>query len=73
MKKLSKWYLQTIASAQIVEGKHPSKMRQQKVNYALMVEVLTIQEPSTFEEACNDKKWKAAMDNEIHSIETNGT
>lgn len=48
-------------------------MRQQSANYALMVEVLYVDEPSSFEEACKCEKWKAAMDEEIHFIKKNGT
>lgn len=47
-------------------------MRQQSINYALMAKVLSIDDPSTFKEACRDKKWNASMDDEIHSIENNG-
>lgn len=44
---------------------------QTTINYALIVEVLSTQEPSTCEEACTNQKWKVAMEDEIHSIHQN--
>lgn len=35
--------------------------------------VLFAADPTTFEEACKEAKWRAAMDQEIQSIEKNGT
>lgn len=38
-----------------------------------MIDVLYVDEPSTFEEISQNDNWKAVMDEEIHSIEKNRT
>ena len=43
------------------------------VNYALMSQVASVQEPSTFAEAQEDKRWVEAMESEYNSIMKNHT
>eukprot|EP01018_Ginkgo_biloba_P017000 Gb_31767 [translate_table: standard] len=56
-----------------VQGKWKSKMRPKQVNFALMAEVLTEDEPSTVEEARKEQKWNAAMDAKIQAVRKNKT
>eukprot|EP01018_Ginkgo_biloba_P008186 Gb_28461 [translate_table: standard] len=41
------------------KGKRKSKMRSEEVNFSLMAQVLSVDEPSTFEEASKEQKWNA--------------
>eukprot|EP01018_Ginkgo_biloba_P023889 Gb_35456 [translate_table: standard] len=48
-------------------------MRPEQVNFALMAEVLTKDEPSTFEEGRKEQKWNATMNAEIQAVQKNKT
>lgn len=48
-------------------------MRLEQVNFALMAQVLSVDKPSTFEEARKEKKWNAAMDAKIQAVQKNRT
>lgn len=85
VKPLPRWMLQLLKDSDspvIEEG--PSSVRRSKrleeqkaqvnlVNYALMSQVLSVQEPSTLEEAQKDPKWVEAMQIEYDSIMKNRT
>ena len=42
-------------------------------HFAYMSQVVKIKEPSTFDEAIKDDKWRLAMDDEMQALVENGT
>eukprot|EP01018_Ginkgo_biloba_P008424 Gb_40420 [translate_table: standard] len=76
-KTLPKWYTLLMKDAEgklpAAQGKRKSKMRPEQVNFALMAEVLTEDELSTFEEARKEQKWNAIMDAKIQAVRKNKT
>ena len=81
-----KWYRQLLDGAEppvVTEGpqnvRRSRRLEEQRraqanlVNYALMAQVLIVQEPSSFGEAQEDPHWMAAMDSEYDSILRNHT
>lgn len=55
------------------QGKQKSKMRPEHANFSLMAHVLSVYEPSTFEEERKEKKWNATIDTKIKELQMNRT
>eukprot|EP01018_Ginkgo_biloba_P017077 Gb_08424 [translate_table: standard] len=76
-KPLPKWYTFLMKDAEgklpAAQGEWKSKMRPEQVKFALMAEVLTEDEPSTFEEARKEEKWNVVMVAEIQGVRKNKT